>query len=46
MLEHEAVPEDVKAKLKATYETLDIFKLKQELATLKSDIIKITWNRK
>lgn len=46
MLEHEAVPEDVKAKLKATYETLDIFKLKQELATLKSEIIKIIWNRK
>lgn len=46
MLEHEAVMEEVKTRLKTTYETLDIFKLKQELATLKNIIIKIIWNRK
>lgn len=46
MLEHEAVSQEVKDTLRRTYETLDIFKLKQELATLKSEIIKIIWNRK
>lgn len=46
MLEHEAVSQKVKDTLRRTYETLDIFKLKQELATLKSEIMKILWNRK
>ena len=46
MLEHDAVPQEVKDVLRETYETLDIFKLKQELATLKSEIMKIFWSRK
>lgn len=46
MLEHETVSLEVKDRLRETYETLDIFKLKQELATLKSEIMKIFWSRK
>jgi hypothetical protein len=46
MVEHEAVSQEVKDRLRERYETLDIFKLKQELATLKSEIMKIFWSRK
>ena len=46
MLEHKAVPEDTKVKLRVAYESLDIFKLKQELATLKAQIISKFWNQK
>jgi hypothetical protein len=45
MLENEAVSQEVKESLRETYETLDIFKLKQELATLKAQIINIFWSR-
>lgn len=46
MLEHKEVKEDVKKSLQATYETLDIFALKEQLATLKNTITKLISSQK